>query len=341
MVKIKDVRAANAAFKQSATRPNMVALFVGATSGIGLATLKHFTVNSTSPKIYFVGRSKTAAKPIIRDLEKLNPEAIVNFIESEISLIKNVDAVCEEIKTQEKQLDLLFMSPGRLSFSRNENSEGIDIPQALRYYSRLRFVNNLLPLLNKSQVPRVVSVLAGGKEEALDFTDLEVKNFGVLKAAGNVATQTTLAFEELAECNPNVTFIHKFPGLVSTGLLENLLGTASGVFAIPATLIKFILLPIVNLIIASPDIAGERGLFVATDPRFVPSVSKSKSNSEVTPPKNSVYTGEVGNGVYLLDESDESAPDTAVMQKYREDGSSKKVWEDTKGVWSRALSSYT
>jgi len=42
MVSLKDVRNANLAFKASKSRPNMVALFVGATSGIGLGTLKQF-----------------------------------------------------------------------------------------------------------------------------------------------------------------------------------------------------------------------------------------------------------------------------------------------------------
>jgi len=48
MVNIKDVRAANAAFKVSEARPNMVVLFVGATSGIGLGTLKQFVRHSRS-----------------------------------------------------------------------------------------------------------------------------------------------------------------------------------------------------------------------------------------------------------------------------------------------------
>ena len=72
--------------------------------------------NATSPKIHIVGRSKTAAEPILEEIENLNPGATVNFIETEISLIKNVDAVCEKIKAQQEHLDLLFMSPGYLSF---------------------------------------------------------------------------------------------------------------------------------------------------------------------------------------------------------------------------------
>jgi len=233
MVTITDVRTSNATFKES--KESLVALFVGATSGIGLGTLKQFAKNAYAPKIYIVGRSKSAAAPILDEIAKSNPQASVNFIETEISLIKNVDKASEEITSKEKNLDLLFMSPGYLSFDgRNgkqeecsrtsqtlltrdlESSEGIDIPHALRYYSRLRFAYNLLPLLNASSSPRVVSILAGGKEIDINFDDLECRNnFNGFRAAGNGATQTTLAFEELAKTNQNITFIHKFPGMLS------------------------------------------------------------------------------------------------------------------------------
>jgi len=45
-----------------------------------------------------------------------------------------------------------------------------------------------------------------------------------------------------------------------------------------------------------------------------------------------------GNGVYLLDEKDDSASDAPAMVLYRQEGASKRVWEDTQAVWDRALS---
>jgi hypothetical protein len=68
----------------------------------------------------------------------------------------------------------------------------------------------LLPLLAESPAPRVISILAGGKEKDIDINDLEVRNdFNFAKAASNGTTQTTLAFEELAKSYPSITFIHK------------------------------------------------------------------------------------------------------------------------------------
>jgi hypothetical protein len=86
------------------------------------------------------------------------------------------------------------MSSGFLSFEgRNESSEGIDISQAVRYYSRLRFVEQLMPVLEASESARVIAILAGGQEEKLDFDDLEMKkNFKPLAAPGNGIYSTAL-----------------------------------------------------------------------------------------------------------------------------------------------------
>lgn len=114
MVSIKDVRVSNATFK--ASKKDLVALFVGATSGIGEGTLKQLVKNASNATIYVVGRSKRAASPLLDELHVSNSQVTVNFIETEVSLIKNVDKASEEIKSKEKKLDLLFMSPGYLSF---------------------------------------------------------------------------------------------------------------------------------------------------------------------------------------------------------------------------------
>ncbi|TVY35829.1 Oxidoreductase, partial [Lachnellula subtilissima] len=270
MVSIKDVAASNAAFKKSNT--GLVAVFVGATSGIGMGTLKQFARNANDPTIYIVGRSQSAAKALLDELSTSNPKAVLNFIETEVSLMKNVDKACDEIKSKETKADILFVSPGYLSFDgRNESEEGIDIPQALRYYTRLRFTYNLLPLLKASPNPRVISILAGGSESELDLSDLELKaNFSGLKAMKSGTTQTTLALEELAKTNPSVTFIHKYPGFVDTGVLDRLLGTTTGLWALPATFVKWLILPVLNLFSTSIEEAGERGVFLATSARFPP-----------------------------------------------------------------------
>lgn len=113
MVNIADVRNSNTSFMGKP--PGMVALFVGGTSGIGKGTLKQLSKYANAPRVYIVGRSKSSITPLLKELQDLNPQGTFTFIESQISLIKNVDKVCEEIKEKEQKMDLIFLSPGYLT----------------------------------------------------------------------------------------------------------------------------------------------------------------------------------------------------------------------------------
>lgn len=222
-----------------------------------------------------------------------------------------------------------------------ESTEGIDIALALQYYSRLRFVYNLLPLLDASESPRVIAILAGGKERNIDINDLECKNkFDGIKAAGLSTTQTTLAFEELAKTHPKISFIHKYPGLVATGAVGKIFNTVPGVLAIPAKFATWLLVPTLNLFSMSREEAGERGLFLSTSARYpptephAPGVALSKGEKVA---KSTVVTDGKGNGVYTLNERDDTAPESCVLPGYRERGIGKVIWEETQAVWDRAI----
>jgi hypothetical protein len=115
MVNIEDIRASNLAFKESRENYGLVAVFVGATSGIGMGTLKQFAQNANAPRVYILGRSKSAASGLLEEVKASNPKGTFEFIETEVSLIKNVDLACEEIKSKEKKVDILFMSVGFLT----------------------------------------------------------------------------------------------------------------------------------------------------------------------------------------------------------------------------------
>jgi len=116
MVNISLVRQSNLDLKLSGHASSLVAVFVGATSGIGLGTLKQYAKYAQGSKAYIIGRSKTATQPFLDRLQESNPTGTFEFIQTEVSLIKNVDLACEKIKAKENKIDILFMSPGFLSY---------------------------------------------------------------------------------------------------------------------------------------------------------------------------------------------------------------------------------
>ena len=113
MVALVDVQSSNARIA-SALPPGLVAVFVGATSGVGEMTLKQFAKHTRRPRVYFVGRSQEAGDRIAAECEALNGEGEYVFIKADASLIRTVDDVCRDIKGKEKAVNLLFLSTGSL-----------------------------------------------------------------------------------------------------------------------------------------------------------------------------------------------------------------------------------
>jgi NADP-dependent 3-hydroxy acid dehydrogenase YdfG len=98
----------------TALPPHLVAVFVGATKGIGLASLKAFVKHARQPRVYFIGRSKDIGERVAKECEELNPDGEYIFLEKDVSLIKNVDEVCKEIRKREEVINLLFQTQGTL-----------------------------------------------------------------------------------------------------------------------------------------------------------------------------------------------------------------------------------
>jgi NAD(P)-dependent dehydrogenase (short-subunit alcohol dehydrogenase family) len=118
MVSLSQIQASNTSILS--TFPiRLVALFVGGTSGIGETTLKKFAQYSHQPRAYFVGRSHAAAERIVAECKALNPSGEYIFVQADVSLIRVVDTVCDEIKAKEDIINLLFMSQGVMSMDRS------------------------------------------------------------------------------------------------------------------------------------------------------------------------------------------------------------------------------
>ncbi|KAF5973212.1 hypothetical protein FCOIX_8885 [Fusarium coicis] len=189
---------------------SFVAVFVGATRGIGLATLKALIRALPNPRFYVIGRSKARFTGELTLLNESNPNATVQFVEAEVSLIKAIDDACERIRSAETHVDLLFMSPGSLAFGGpHYTEEKLDLCFSLSFYVRMRLVERLLPMLMQAPHPRALSVLAGGHEGPLFTNDGDIGlrekgNYTAPRAVNQVTTLQSLAFIHFASHYPKL-----------------------------------------------------------------------------------------------------------------------------------------
>jgi hypothetical protein len=140
-----------------------------------------------------------------------------------------------------------------------ETSEHVQLLAALHYYSRLRFITNLLPLLqDATSVGRIVTVAGGGHEGPLDPTDFPALRVPLLDLRGHLSTLISLGLEAVARTAPEVSFVHDYPGTVNTPL-------SSRMKNVPQAPIRRVdaYVPV--------EESGERHLYLATSARF-PSV---------------------------------------------------------------------
>ncbi|KAL4804673.1 short-chain dehydrogenase/reductase [Aspergillus unguis] len=310
----------------------LVAVFIGGTSGIGESTARAFIRNTDASRAYLVGRDEARVKGIIEELRQLKPDSQVTFIKSDVSLLRDVDSACSAIQEKEEKVNILFLSPGTGSMKgRDETDEGLDKKLNLHYYSRMRFVSNLLPQLTKAanttnphrSLSRVVSVLEAGGESSLQLNDLSLKtHWSPRNCAKHAITMNSLAMEHLASINPQTSFIHAFPGLVRTRIDRDF-GTIAKC-AISAL-----------MVLAKPwetslEESGQRHLFTATSTRFPALVNRDKYLGVAEG-----SDGTVGSGFYRVASDGSTYKPSNIMEQYRAEGVSGTIWDHTLNVFKQ------
>ena len=325
MVAIRAVRASNARIAE--LPEGLVALFLGATSGIGQSALLQFSQHAVRPRIYIVARkaSNATTTALLAQLRKQGPGGTYTVLEKDVSLISQTNEVIDLVKTRESKLDLLFESVGFISFTgRQETSEGLEPSMTTRYYSRLRAAQGLVPLLNAAASPRVVSILGGGGEGKLNEQDLDLRkpgSYSVVSAAVHSATMLTLSYEHLARENPRISFVHAFPGWVATPLFSR---GSSGVLGL---LMRWVVQPLSNLFATSVDEAGARALFYLTSDRY------SVGDGGVPLAEGMARSPKSQGGVFLSNDKSESVDNEKVLGDFRSRKVDEKVWSHTMEIF--------
>lgn len=205
---------------------------------------------------------------------------------------------------------------------------------ALAYYSRARFIVNLLPHLRKApSLRRVVTVGAGTKEGTIFPDDFQASTLGVLSFRGHLTSMITLSLDAIARRQaPEVSFVHDYPGFVKTGLSRELTGVA-------ASIGRVVFAPLMAVLQIPIEETGERQLYLATSARFPP---RDGSGAEGVALGEGVtasvgFDGTPAGGVYSVDYEAEG-PDQKVEEillNYKKSGMGDKVWGHTQEEFVR------
>lgn len=209
--------------------------------------------------------------------------------------------------------------------------EGLDAFISTVYYSRIRFIMQLMPLLTASPLPgHVISIYAGGFEDGTKPGELPIgcpppATYGVTGVRKHTCFMKNFLFEELAQKNAgHLSLSHIYPGLVDGPALYS--PDMPTWFRILWRVLK----PLASLYMTSEDDCGLVMLYLLTSRYPAKGTLEKGGKNLVGGVEVAMSTNaELGGGSYALGQRGDVQTKGKSYEKVRQEGMGKKVWDHT------------
>ncbi|WP_158852023.1 SDR family NAD(P)-dependent oxidoreductase [Saccharothrix deserti] len=183
-------------------------VITGGTNGIGKALAARLAREGN--RVAVVGRSAVA------------PDG-VELIRGDLSTVAGTNAVADEVASRFDVVDHVVLGAGRFTPRRVVTAEGLEHTFALLAVSRFLLVERLLPVLERSAAPVVVSVcgVAGLRGPGIQWDDLALSGkFRAFGAVSQGARAADLLGAGFADRHPDsaVRYVLHNPMFVDSGL---------------------------------------------------------------------------------------------------------------------------
>ncbi|KAJ0063661.1 hypothetical protein NL108_004788, partial [Boleophthalmus pectinirostris] len=174
--------------------------------------------------VHMVCRNKDKAEEARADIVKEtgNKEIYVHILD--LSETKKVWEFAESFKRKYKTLNVLINNAGAIMSQREVNAEGLEKSFATNVLGVYILTKCLIPLIEKSADPRVITVSSGGMlVQKLRIGNLQSdrgRYDGTMVYAQHKRQQVVLT-EQWAKAHPNIHFSVMHPGWVDTPTVAN------------------------------------------------------------------------------------------------------------------------
>ncbi|KAK2755482.1 putative secondary metabolism biosynthetic enzyme [Arachnomyces sp. PD_36] len=210
-----------------------VILITGGTAGLGAATAVHLAKQSPA-HIYISGRNASSADAVIKQVQKTGSKTKVTFLKCDLASLASVKKAAETVVEHESRLDVLMCNAGIMAVPPALTADGYEIQFGTNHLGHALLIQKLLPLLQSTAETggdaRVILLTSlgfkmhpgGGIVFDKVKTSQEFSAFGGWIRYGQSKLANLLYARELAKRYPAITSVSVHPGVVSTGLVENL-----------------------------------------------------------------------------------------------------------------------
>lgn len=231
---------ANIDFNPNGESPSLagrVVMITGGTAGLGASTIEILAEKGPA-HIFFTGRNERAAEAIISRLKRAAPKVPVTFIKNDISSLQSTQEAANAFKAASDRLDILMLNAGIMAVPAATSVDGYETHFATNHMGHALLIKLLLPTMQRTaKIPgadvRLVNLSSLAYETApsqgIDFDTLksEQARLGIPFMAkwvryGQSKLANLLYVQQLAQHYPEITSVAIHPGVIRTGLIENL-----------------------------------------------------------------------------------------------------------------------
>ncbi|OGM49912.1 oxidoreductase [Aspergillus bombycis] len=203
------------------------------TAGLGAQSVAQLAKHSPA-RIYISGRNATSTKTIINKIAEAGSNTPVSFVKCDLTSLESVKKAADDILAKESRLDVLICNAGIMALPPGLTKDGYEVQFGTNHLGHALLIQKLLPLLQRTAETgadvRVIILTSTGYQlhpsGGIVFDDLNTTQdygiFGSWRRYGQSKLANILYARELARRYPDITTVSVHPGVITTGLVENL-----------------------------------------------------------------------------------------------------------------------
>jgi NAD(P)-dependent dehydrogenase (short-subunit alcohol dehydrogenase family) len=209
---------------------NKICIITGATNGIGKQTALELAHKGFS--LGLVGRNSEKGETVVSELIAETGNESIKFFGADLSSMKSVYKLAEEIKQSYDSLDILLNNAGAYFSELTFSDEKIESTFALNHLSYFYLTQLLLDMVKSESPCRIINVASMAHKNAkLDFNNIQMKqDFKGWTAYGRSKLMNIMFTYECHRrySETGVTFNCLHPGFVDSNFGNNNVGFARG-----------------------------------------------------------------------------------------------------------------
>jgi retinol dehydrogenase-12 len=196
-------------------------IITGATDGIGLAAAKE--IAKKDYHIGLVGRNPEKGKQAIDTIISHSGNENLDFFECDLSLVKNVKTLSEQIKHKYSEIDVLLNNAGGANKKKIITSEGLEKTFATNQMNYFVLSTELLDIISESNDGRIVNVASNAHIGAeVDYENINSeKNFSAWTSYCVSKLMNIMFTYQLSSIQDKVSINVLHPGFVDTNIAGN------------------------------------------------------------------------------------------------------------------------